>query len=632
MKGPSGAGKTTTISCLAKAMDFDILEWRNPIGSDYSSEGYLSMSARFDDFLGRSGRFNTLAIASNNGVVSTTAKDTMKEITRTKIVLIEEFPNTFLNPSSALRSFRSNILEYLIVNSPAMNPLSKKCQNFDHVVTPAVMIITETRLNTTTAASDNFTAHQLLGSEILSHPCVSIVEFNPIAPTLLTKALELVVTKEARHSGRRRISGPAVLKKLSETGDVRSAVGSLEFLCLRLEDGDGLGGRGAYRSKRGVNLPALTKLERESLEVVSLRESSLGLFHAVGKVVYNKRKDFSTIDTGGEPPRVPANDSPDHVRLRVSQVSVDHLIDETDTDIGTFIAALHENYVLSCEGGTFMDSLNGCLDVLSDCDILGSPKGSRLGSAGAHSSRSFQGAATDLVRQDEICFHIAVRGLLYALPDPVKRLTYPASGKMGVRNEAYTMFYPTSIRLSRQIEEIESLVCRWTSRFRVGINLFGHAKHDPSRQFAASTIRGQGPCSADNAGHPSEACENDIEPLRTSLGCTKHEMVLERLPYITRIVQGNRTSPHFNELDRITQFRGVNALIEECSDDDDSEVPSATPEWNTDLPAGGNAVIPALAGLQSEVTEVGKEANTQVFSVESDIGKLYLSEDDIEDE
>lgn len=618
MKGPSGAGKTATLSTLAKIMDFELSDWKNPVGSDFSSEGYMSMSAQFDEFLGRSGRFNALSFADGTGNDYATllpTATTNEGNGKRKVILLEEFPNTFLSSSSALHSFRSSALEYLAVNTPSVAYLSRPSA-FSPNITPIVIVITETRLTSSTAVSDSFTAHRLLGPEILGHPGVSTIEFNPMASTLVTKALDLVVQKEARHSGRRRIPGPSVLKQLGEVGDVRSAIGSLEFLCVRAEDGDDWGGRVASRAKKGANASALTKMETVSLELVTQRESSLGLFHAVGKVVYNKRDDVYSGNIALEVLQQPPDHLSEHTRLRVPQISVDQLIDETGTDIGTFVAALHENYVLSCEGVSFIDTLNGCLEALSESDLLGSPRGGRFDSGGAHGNRSFQGAAADALRQEEICFHVAVRGLLFALPYPVKRQTHPVAGKTAGKNDTYKMFYPTSMRLSRQMEEIDVLVDRWTDRLRAGIVPLGKPVTKHGRQFTGLKPKEQQQSDSTGAekisSHPHEA---DDEPFRTSLSCTKAELILERLPFITKIEQRNAVPVQFNELEKITQFRGINEPSEDASDDEDAD-----------------EVVPAmeLAALQ-HAGHPGKQAEILVLPVEEEVGKLYLSDDDIED-
>lgn len=637
LRGPSGSGKTSTISMLAKAMDVDVSEWKNPVGSDFSSEAYLSVPAHFEDFLGRSAKFNELALTDFSGDVSATPPPSINapsENTRERIILIEEFPITFLSTSSALRSFRSIVLQYLVFNTPSMGAFVSKKQGDNLNSTPVVMIITETRLTTSAAASDSFTAHRLLGPELLSHPGVSTIEFNPIASTLLTKALNLVVQKEARQSGRRRVPGPAVLKKLGEVGDIRSAIGSLQFLCLRGEDGDNWGGMVASRAKKGANaLSALTKMETESLEMVTQRESTLGLFHAVGKVVYNKRDDFAGGDAACEPPLQPPYHLLGHVRLRVPQVSVDQLIGETGTDTVTFIAALHENFVLSCEGNSFTDNLGGCIDALSDSDILGSSRGGQFGSRRDHGNRVVQGAASDTLRQDEMCFQLAVRGLLFALPDPVKRRTHPISVESRGRNDTYSMSYPTSMRLFRQMEEIDGLVGQLTDRLRASTVPLGKPTGRHGQQFTYLPSRQEVQPSKVTTERLSQPDKDDPEPFRTSLGCTKSELIVERLPYLTKIEQHNAASTYFNELKRITQFHGITPPGNEASEDEDVRHGTPVSDWTTDGPAEGNMTGPApSASLQQGVGQAREAASALVLPVEEEVAQLHLSNDDIEDE
>ena len=582
-------------------MDFEISEWRNPVGTDFLSEGYRSMSAQFDEFLGRSSKFGGLELTGSIGddtVVSSPASDTEGRSTSRKVILMEDFPNTFQATSNVLKAFRSSIVQFLAANTPSMGAILSKETNFSNKITPVVMIITETRLDSTTAASDSFTAHRLLGADILSHPGVSTIDFNPIAPTLLTKALDLISKKESMQSGRRRVLRPSVLKRIGEVGDVRSAIGSLEFLCIRGEDGDDWGRRVASKTRKGVNASsATTNSEEQALEVASERESSLGLFHAVGRVVYNKRGDFIRDDPHAASLVQPPSHMPEHARPRVPQVSVDQLINETGTDSNTFVAALHENYVMSCEGTNFIESLDGCLDTLSDSDLLLSSQGHRFGDFGR---RSFQGAASDSLRQDEIAFHLAVRGLLFALPDPVKRRAHPIAGNGGGKNDTYKIFYPTSARLSRQADEIESIVDAWRQQSKAGV-------------FRST---------------PVKATSANNEPVRSFLACTKSELILERLPYITKLEQ-RQPSAHTSQLEKITQFHGISARDNDISEDEDIDVAIPTMQWATDRPVDGR---PENSTAMKGIGQGVKAPEAPTIPVEEEVGRLWLSDDDIVDD
>lgn len=587
-------------------MDFDIAEWRNPITSDFSSESYLSMSSQFEDFLGRSGKFDSLTFIQGKAaanLVSPQVSAPKSQGAKRRIILLEEFPNTFMSNSSALSSFRSTILQHLAAFAPSNS------------VTPIILIITETPQTTTIASGDSFTAHRLLGTDILNHPSVNVIEYNPIAATYLMKALDLVVQKEARHSGRRRIPGPSVLERLGGVGDVRSAIGSLEFLCLRADDGDDWGGRVANRGKKGTkSASALTKMEKESLEMVTQREASLGLFHTVGKVIYNKRVEYPAIDDTTELPTQPPDYLPQHARLKASQVSAEELMNEMGTDARTFIAALHENYVLSCEGESFTDSVNDCIDILSDSDLLSLDRGSR--SSDGMGGGLARGTPMDSLRQNEISFQFAVRGILFALPYPVKRRAPPSgmAGRSGGRSDAFRMFYPNSLRLSRLIEECESLVDQWTDRYRASI-----------------AVLVTGAEAAENSQHQYNDSHKDKAASRTGIFCTKTELILERLPYIAKIQHSNPTSSDMGELERITRFDGVQTLSDEVPDENSENFPMLKQAFEK-TPRIGPAPPKLKTGSKRANQDGNDEGARAISQPESGIGKLYLSDDDIEDD
>ena len=158
-------------------------------------------------------------------------------------------------------------------------------------------------------------------------------------------------------------------------------------------------------------------MEEESLAMITQRESTLGIFHSVGKVVYNKREQPE------EPPQPPYHIAQAR-RARASDTDPNRLFDEMGTDCSTFVAALHENYLLSCSGADGEETqaaINGCIDALSEGDLLSLDRFS-----GRH---ALQSAAVHNYRQEEISFQVAVRGLLFSLPYPVKRLQLPGAGQ-----------------------------------------------------------------------------------------------------------------------------------------------------------------------------------------------------------
>jgi cell cycle checkpoint protein len=115
------------------------------------------------------------------------------------------------------------------------------------------------------------------------------VSFNPIAPTLLRRALESLVDAHFNEKLSPPRFKPATFappsKDLldaivaSSNGDIRGAMMGLQFACIV----DSAQGHGKKRQKTNKKDGA-TKII-----AVTNREHSLQLFHLMGKVLFNKR-------------------------------------------------------------------------------------------------------------------------------------------------------------------------------------------------------------------------------------------------------------------------------------------------------------------------------------------------------
>jgi cell cycle checkpoint protein len=638
LKGAAGTGKTTTTQLLARDLGCEILEWRNPPGSLGATQGHMSASAQFEEFLGRGGKFGQLDLDTDS------PPSVPKATGKRQIILIEEFPNTFMRSSSALTSFRSNILQFLAANTPALATFGQQTAGD---VTPIVMIISETLLTTTSASADSFTAHRLLGPEISRHPGTAVIEFNPVAPTLLTKALELVVQKEARKSGRKRTPGPLVLKRLGEVGDIRSAVSSLEFLMVKGDDDTQWGAQVLLsRPKKALKDVALTTGEQESLELITQRESSLGIFHAVGKVVYNKRDELPYPPGSVSAAAETMQPHMAHLaRKKRSEVDVERLIDETGTDTATFISALHENYVGSCEPSnpldpnSAVDYINECIEWLSESDLLSPSWDIFFGGRGYPSNHFGKDSGSHIVRQDEMAFQVAVRGLLFSLPSPVKRKA--AHGSKAT--DAFKMFYPTSLKLWRAKEELEGLVDMWAGRILKGEDA-GPGPPGASTANGAAKF-GKRPLSVNDWASPKKAKsmpppsqpatqmqqDTSAPPPLLSLGSSaRREMLLERLPYMAQIARRRRCSfgsMGLRDLDKMVTFQGIGGPAtdeDEAEPDDDANAAAET--WATDKPT--EEEIPRNKGLARLIRAKEKSEAVAQLPVQS----LVLSDDDIEDD
>ncbi|CAN8098633.1 unnamed protein product [Discula destructiva] len=641
LKGAAGTGKTTTMHLLASEMGFEILEWRNPGSTLGSTQGAQPASLQFEEFLGRGRKFGQLDVDQHkDSQASSKAEDLLQNRIggeRQKVILIEDFPNTFMRSGSALTAFRKTILQFLTHNTPSLAAYGQHVAA-DPVI-PIVMVVSETLLTTTSASADSFTAHRLLGPELLRHPGTAIIDFRNIAPTLLAKALELVVKKEARVSGRRRTPGPQVLKRLGEIGDIRNAVSSLQFLCLRGDDAD-WGAKVTFtKTNKASKDKALTKSERQSLQLISHREASLGIFHAVGKVVYNKR-DEQPFPSGSE--EATAEDLPSYMshlsRVRRSEVSVGTLIDETGTDTSTFISALHENYALSCERSgnagpnSSMDYINGCTEHLSDGDLLNPTWDNFFGGRGFLNTRRDQGS--HILRQDEMAFEVAVRGLLFSLPHPVKRKS-ASSGRGG---DPHKIYYPTSIKLWREKEELEGLVDLWASQLLKGQDATPDLR---TQQVSQDPVSGASMFRKSKTGsfdkRPHKRIETDLAtkpeaaPLFSLGSSARQEMVLERLPYMAHMMRRRQIwlySLGLGDLEKVVSFRGIGTQLDEETDEGAEDEAPVGGGWATDKPAEEESLRKKCSlsiRRRSEQSEGSMISSLQMQ-------KLVLSDDDIEDD
>lgn len=613
LKGPAGAAKTTTVNLLAEDIGADVVEWRNPAGTDGSSGAYVSASSQFEDFVLRSGQYAGLQLATSDGTISMNPPTVNKQA-RPQIMVVEEFPNTFARTSTVLQSFRSTIQQFLAISRSSLSR-----------PTPLIIIVSEALLSTSTASADSFTAHRLLGPQILSHPQTVEIEFNPVAITYMVKALDTIMVKEARRSGRRKMPGPQVLKHIGETGDIRSAVSSLEFICSIGDEGDMWSAKVAFTKPKGGKREApLTKQEQDALKLISNRETSLGIFHAVGRVVYNKRLDPE------QPVPQPPNHLPQHRRPRIPENNIDDLINELGTDTGTFIAAVHENYPLSCNLSSTedaLDSLNGCIDALSDSDLLSFD---RFG----FGTRAFSGSTQDNLRQDDMSFQTAVRGVLFALPSPVHRV----EGGSGWKGDAFRMFYPASLKSWKRKEETEETLDLVVQALQNGAGLNSNSRPSVGR---TEGVEGWKRSSNLDTAPVASGDEDEQSPLLSALSSSaKTEMLLDRLPYTSRILSQRRNVPSslLSDISTLTSLQGDHEAHGDLNDpenaDEDIMDHAGLSEWTTDRPDVEPGQHKGLRGkgAAKRLKRAEVEGGGLHIPVEHAVERLVLSDDDIEDD
>lgn len=132
---------------------------------------------------------------------------------------------------------------------------------------------------------------------------ISLPRFNPIAPTLMTKALQALLASHSRSleaQGRvGRLPGREVIDIIveSSSGDIRSAIMALQFACVIDLPTSSMGSKDKM-ARKNVSRTKKTANARAVLETVTRREQSLVLFHLMGKILYNKRQSGVSSSCG----------------------------------------------------------------------------------------------------------------------------------------------------------------------------------------------------------------------------------------------------------------------------------------------------------------------------------------------
>jgi cell cycle checkpoint protein len=290
-----------------------------------------------------------------------------------------------------------------------------------------------------------------------------------------------------------------------------------------------------------------------------------------------------------------------------------------------------------------MDSIEGCIEALSDADLL-SPD--RFGAGSGR--RNLQGTSADNLRQDEMCFQTSVRGLLFNLPNPVKRLAPPpgvmgmkakgqGAGAVASKGSAFVMYYPASLRIWKQQEEIGGLLEMWISRAQRGELLASSAVAPkfPTTTGGVDTWRTNATFTRTPSTQESKASPEDASPsvVLGSGGSARYEMLLERLPYLTTILRKSRmpspsTASTIREIQKVTSFIGIGVSGTAEEDDEDSQeiATGEHEEWATDKPAGTSP--------KKKRVRIAMKTEQEESAIPGLVEKgasLVLSDDDIED-
>lgn len=345
--GPPGCGKTTTIKILSKELGIQVQEWVNPILQDFQKDDYKelfnsesnfsvipyqSQIAVFNDFVLRATKYNKLQML---GDALTTDK---------KIILVEDLPNQFYRDANALHEI---LRKYVHIG---------RC--------PLVFIVSD-------SVSGDSNQRLLFPKNIQEECSVSNISFNPVAPTIMMKFLNRIVTIEASKNGEKiTVPNKASLELLCQgcSGDIRSAINSLQFSSSKGENS-------SWSKKKRMSLKSdasISKakqkrkhnstLENQEIQAIGGKDVSLFLFRALGKILYCKRAPLTELAS----PRLPAHLS-EHDRDTLL-VQPEEIVEMSHMPGEFFNLYLHQNYI---DFFADVDDLVRASEFLSFADILG---------------------------------------------------------------------------------------------------------------------------------------------------------------------------------------------------------------------------------------------------------------------
>ncbi|KAI5475119.1 cell cycle checkpoint protein rad17 [Pseudohyphozyma bogoriensis] len=421
MSGPSGAAKTATLRILCEEEGIDVLEYRNGSnlsfgGGDFDRE---SMVQQFTNFLSRAGMAPALDFGPSPSSLNSPTTLSTPSTTRKRLILLEDLPNTSHYPTKL--AFRSALAQYLA--SP-------------RVTCPLVVIISEALARPGVEAEstgaegrgESVDARSVCGVEVLDAPGCRHIQFNPVAVTIMKKTLLKVLDRVYSSSHLPPSSRPSTstleLIIAHSNGDIRSAMMSLEFLAtnpsaaVKGVTSLAAGGEGTKKGRKrksdgevkgkGASGEEVKKL----LQFVTARESSLFIFHALGKVMYSKRWGISAEDDkkdlgrpGIEQERM-YDRLPKHLRAewnrKATKVNPDTLFAEAPVDSDVFLSYVHHNYT------GFTNDIDECLGIMEGVSL---------------SDGLMRLEGEDWLRRAQLTsqysFAVSIRSTLINLPSPV---------------------------------------------------------------------------------------------------------------------------------------------------------------------------------------------------------------------
>ncbi|XP_043696838.1 cell cycle checkpoint protein RAD17 isoform X2 [Telopea speciosissima] len=330
--GQAGVGKSATVHVIASHLGVSLCEWNTPTPTLWqehmhnanSGIQYVSKLDEFQSFVERIRKYPLLPLASTEGS------------NKPAILLVDDLP---LTNGRVAYGRLSNCLHVLARSTQI----------------PTVILITEY------GKADTNDPTKLYWEELkssLENAGASKVSFNPVTVNSIKKMLSRICKEEQCSMTDEHIDQIAK----SSGGDIRHAITSLQYLCLRPNQLLSLPSSTLSTNHSNENSKELSLLD-DRCSLAFGRDETLSLFHALGKFLHNKRETFSGADLDILHLREK------FARLPLKMEAPEKILDQAHGKARSIADFLHEN-VLDFISDQAVDDAWAVSSYLSDADCL----------------------------------------------------------------------------------------------------------------------------------------------------------------------------------------------------------------------------------------------------------------------
>ncbi|ACO68831.1 predicted protein [Micromonas commoda] len=294
--GPSGSGKSAAVRLVAAETNLELHEWCAPVPTlwedfryiDLPSASYTSKVDEFLAFIARAFRYSPLDLGLETRVGEHKDKgEQVSKITRKKFLLVDDLP--FVNNLQQSERVRT-VLRQLMRQT----------------MFPVIFVMTDAgRRKRTGVRSENgylgsgetkyWCASPLSIDHCLSHELnlagAVTVSLNPVTVPRLVNALSVIAMNENLKVPHATLVDLAA----SAAGDIRSAITSLQFLASQDSEDNAHHDKQEHASKHADSSSAMNDTKDMSClpapgwSKLVQRHDVLSTFHALGKILHNKR-------------------------------------------------------------------------------------------------------------------------------------------------------------------------------------------------------------------------------------------------------------------------------------------------------------------------------------------------------